>query len=72
MVISVDTSVAHLSGALGKKTLLMLPYVPDWRWLLDRDDSLWYPSVKIYRQPDIGDWDSVFDRIKLDLCSYLL
>lgn len=72
LVISVDTSVAHLSGALGKKTLLMLPYVPDWRWLLDRDDSLWYPSVKIYRQPDIGDWDSVFDRIKLDLCSYLL
>jgi ADP-heptose:LPS heptosyltransferase len=67
LVISVDTSVAHLSGALGKKTLLLLPYVPDWRWLLDRDDSPWYPSVKIYRQPAIGDWHSVFDRVKLDL-----
>lgn len=69
LVIGVDTSVVHLSGALGKKTLLLLPYVPDWRWLLDRDGSPWYPSVKIYRQSAIGDWNSVFDRVKLDLNS---
>ncbi|QWD94697.1 tetratricopeptide repeat protein [Polynucleobacter sp. MG-Unter2-18] len=67
LVISVDTSVAHLSGALGKKTLLLLPYVPDWRWLLDREDSPWYPSIKLYRQPAIGDWNSVFDKVKFDL-----
>jgi tetratricopeptide (TPR) repeat protein len=69
LVISVDTSVAHLSGAFGKKTLLLLPYVPDWRWLLDRDDSPWYPSIKLYRQTFIGDWNSVLERVKLDLGS---
>ncbi len=69
LVISVDTSVAHLSGALGKKTLLLLPYVPDWRWLLDRDDSPWYPSMKLYRQNFIGDWNGALDRVKSDLVS---
>lgn len=67
LVISVDTSVAHLSGALGKKTFVLLPTVPDWRWLLDRQDSPWYPSLKLYRQTIIGDWDSVLHRLKLDL-----
>jgi hypothetical protein len=67
LAISVDTSVAHLGGALGKKTLLLLPYVPDWRWLLDRDDSPWYPAMKLYRQTSIGDWNSVLDRVKSDL-----
>ena len=71
LVISIDTSVVHLSGALGKKTLLLLPYVPDWRWLLDKDDSPWYPSIKLYRQTFIGDWNSVLDRLKLDLDSSL-
>jgi Flp pilus assembly protein TadD len=67
LVISVDTSVAHLSGAFGKKTLLLLPYVPDWRWLLDRDDSPWYLSMKLYRQAFIGDWNSVLGSVKVDL-----
>jgi ADP-heptose:LPS heptosyltransferase len=67
LVISVDTSVAHLSGSLGKKTLLLLPSIPDWRWLLDREDSPWYSSIKLYRQPVIGDWNSVLDRVKFDL-----
>ena len=67
LVISVDTSVAHLSGALGKKTLLLLPYMPDWRWLLDKEDSPWYPSMKLYRQSAIDDWNSVLDRVKFDL-----
>ncbi len=69
LVIGVDTSVTHLSGALGKKTLLLLPYVPDWRWLLDRDTSPWYPAMKLYRQTSIGDWKGVLDRVKLDLSS---
>jgi tetratricopeptide (TPR) repeat protein len=67
LVISVDTSVAHLAGTLGKLTWVMLPFSPDWRWLLDRDDSLWYPSVKIYRQDKIGDWNSLLLKIKKDL-----
>ena len=67
LVISVDTSVAHLSAALEKKTLVLLASVPDWRWLLDREDSPWYPSMKLYRQPAVGDWNSVLERIQLDL-----
>ena len=67
LVISTCTSVPHLSGALGKETWILLSHVPDWRWLLDRRDSPWYPSVKLYRQPIIGDWTSVLDKIKFDL-----
>jgi tetratricopeptide (TPR) repeat protein len=70
LVISVDTSVAHLAGAIGKKTWVLIPNVPDWRWLLDRDDSPWYPSIKIYRQPSLGDWDSVVKRVRQDLIEY--
>ena len=58
LVISVCTSVAHLSGALGKETWVMLPYTADYRWLLKREDSPWYPTVKIFRQNKIGDWTS--------------
>jgi ADP-heptose:LPS heptosyltransferase len=68
-VISVDTSVVHLSGALGKNTLVLLPSVPDWRWLLDRVDSPWYPSVKLYRQSKAGDWNIPLENIKKDLFS---
>jgi hypothetical protein len=63
--------VPHLAGALGKETWLMLSYVPDWRWLLDRDDSPWYPSLKLYRQKAIGDWSSVFKDIENDLKSVI-
>ena len=67
LVISVDTSVAHLSGAMGKETWVLLPFSPDWRWLLDRDDSPWYQSLKLYRQQTIGDWESVLAAVKADL-----
>ena len=55
LVVSVCTSAVHLSGALGKKTILMCRWAPDWRWLLDREDSPWYPTLKIFRQESPGD-----------------
>jgi len=67
IVISVDTSVAHLAAGLGKPVWLLLPYSPDWRWLLERNDSPWYPSVALYRQMSTGDWVSVFENIRADL-----
>jgi len=63
LVISVDTSVAHLAGALGKPTWIMLPFAPDFRWLLDREDSPWYPKMRLFRQSRAGDWDGVIARI---------
>jgi len=71
LVISVDTSVAHLAGALGKTTWILLPYMPDWRWLLDREDSPWYRSVKLYRQARYGDWEPVLRRIAMELPIFL-
>jgi tetratricopeptide (TPR) repeat protein len=67
LVISVDTSIAHLSGALGRKTWILLPHNPDCRWLLDRTDSPWYPSVRLYRQASRGDWDGLLTRVATDL-----
>lgn len=63
LIISVDTSVAHLAGALGKETWVLLPFSPDWRWLTNRDDSPWYPTMKLFRQPALGDWDHVFKAV---------
>jgi hypothetical protein len=64
LVISVDTSLVHLAGSLGKKLLILLPWAPEWRWLLDRSDSPWYPSATIIRQKIIGDWQGVIDEVK--------
>ena len=70
VVICVDTSVAHLSGALGCKTFIVLPYVPDWRWLVGRSDSPWYESVKLFRQSSSRSWDSVLASLANDLLSH--
>jgi Tfp pilus assembly protein PilF len=67
LVIAVDSSVAHLAGALGKTTWLLLPFVPNWRWLLGRSNSPWYPSLRLFRQPSFGDWSAVIASIRLVL-----
>lgn len=67
LVISVDTSVAHLSGALGQATWILLPHLPDWRWLLERSDSPWYPSARLYRQTQARDWSTPLAQLAADL-----
>jgi hypothetical protein len=67
LVISIDTSVAHLAGALGVPVWVLLSWVPGWTWLLDRDDSPWYPSMRLFRQAARGDWNGVLERVKREL-----
>jgi ADP-heptose:LPS heptosyltransferase len=71
LVISVDTSVAHLAGALAKPVWVLLPFVPDWRWLLDRQDSPWYPTARLFRQDDSRRWDGAFARLRAALDDFL-
>jgi tetratricopeptide (TPR) repeat protein len=66
-VISVDTAVAHLAGAMGKPLFLLLPFAADFRWLRERQDSPWYPTARLYRQPAFGDWQSVIELLRRDL-----
>jgi ADP-heptose:LPS heptosyltransferase len=70
LVISIDTSVAHLSGALGKPTKVLLPWVADWRWMLNSEESPWYPSLKLYRQSKIGSWDDALEAVNRDLKNF--
>ena len=67
LVISVDTSILHLAAAMGKPTWVMLPFCPDWRWMIDTDRSPWYPTVKLFRQKAQGDWNSVVTPITEEL-----
>jgi ADP-heptose:LPS heptosyltransferase len=69
LVITVDTAVAHLAGAMGKAVWVLLPFVPDWRWLLNRDDSPWYPTMRLFRQQQIPDWNAPIKRIVEELTS---
>ena len=71
LIISVDTSVVHLAGALAKPVWVMLPFIPDWRWLLDRDDSPWYPTARLFRQDNSRSWESVIVRVRAVLQDFL-
>jgi len=66
-IITTDNSTIHLSSALGKKSFLLLPYVSNWRWSLDGADSLWYPSISLYRQEKINDWDTILQKLKTEI-----
>jgi ADP-heptose:LPS heptosyltransferase len=68
---SVDTGVAHLAGMLGRPVCILLPFVPDRRWLLDRDDSPWYPTACLFRQANSRDWRGVVDRVRTALHQFV-
>ena len=70
LVISVDTSTAHLAGALGKRVWILNCFEADWRWLSNKTDSPWYPTATLYRQEKAGDWDGVVQRVKADLACF--
>jgi hypothetical protein len=71
LIISIDTSVLHLAGALGRPAWGMMPFAADWRWLMDREDSPWYPTMRLFRPRASGDWESIIDRICTELPPYL-
>ena len=67
VVISCDTAVVHLAGALGRPVWVLLPYVPDWKWLFNREESPWYPTARLFRQPAPGAWAPVIERVEGEL-----
>ena len=72
LIISTSNTTAHIAGALGKRVWTLLPYMPDWRWMLNRNDTLWYPCMRLFRQHTIGDWNDVFQRVSLALEQYIM
>lgn len=64
LIITVDTSIAHLAGGLGMPVWVMLPFPAEWRWLEDRSDSPWYSTMRLFRQKKFGDWESLFEEVK--------
>ena len=71
LVITSDTAIAHLAGALGRPVWVALKYVPEWRWLLDRSDTPWYPTMRLFRQPSSGDWDGLFVQMQTELAALI-
>jgi hypothetical protein len=71
LVVSVDTSVVHLAGALAKPVWILVTYVPDWRWMLEREDSPWYPTARLFRQTAAREWDSVLARVHAALRKFV-
>jgi len=67
LVIALDSALAHLAGALGHPVWVALKQVPDWRWFLERSDSVWYPSMRLFRQKSEGDWVSVFEKMEAEI-----
>jgi ADP-heptose:LPS heptosyltransferase len=67
LIITVDTSIAHLAGALARPTWVLLPFAPDWRWQTQRTDSPWYPTARLFRQPRPGAWDTVIRDVQAAL-----
>lgn len=72
LVITVDTSVAHLAGALGRPVWTLLPFALDWRWMLEREDSPWYPTMRLFRQSQPGEWCSVVARVQIELTKFVM
>jgi ADP-heptose:LPS heptosyltransferase len=70
LVVTIDTAVAHLAGAMGKPTWILLPHAPEWRWMLDREDTPWYPTARLFRQKRLGDWESVIERVRASLSAW--
>ena len=68
-MISVDTVVAHLAGALGKPVWTLLPFEAEWRWLIGREDSPWYPTMRLFRQTAPGDWPGLLERVRRELAA---
>jgi Glycosyltransferase family 9 (heptosyltransferase) len=71
LVISCDTSIAHLAGALGRPVWIALNHNPEWRWQRQRNDSVWYPTVRLFRQETVGNWDGVFARMTAEMAQLL-
>jgi hypothetical protein len=67
LVVTIDTALAHAAGAIGSEAWVLLPFAADWRWLRERQDTPWYPTLRLFRQPRPGDWDSVFARVAAEL-----
>ena len=71
LVITSDTATAHLAGAMGVNVWVAIQFLPDWRWLLEREDSPWYPTMRLFRQPRLNDWPPVFDRMAAEVGSLM-
>jgi ADP-heptose:LPS heptosyltransferase len=69
LVVTIDNSTAHMAAALGVPTWILLPFAPDWRWLLAREDSPWYPAMRLFRQSEPGQWQTVLEQVQIALAA---